>query len=1195
MVKMTVCIQQSGNIQILGFNKTGQSFFLLWIIASRIDDPSVSLLRVKDVGVFLKWREDKFFDLEHTYDRIVSSFVTWYLPLYPQEQFRLNFDKCKMMLVAALVIFISSPIVAQFYHGMHHSFGKNRLQYEEFNWQKMEFDDFTVFFYGKGKNLAVYTARNADQTISEVERFFDYPVRSERLQFVVYEKLEHFRQSNVGIPETDESNIGGVTQIAGNKIFVYFDGDLNNLRKQVRKGVSEVLIAQMLFGDNWREMIKNSALLNFPDWYIDGLTWYSTEPWSVEADDRLRDIVLSGRYKNFNRLRGLDSEIAGRSLWYYIGETYGSKVIPNIIYMARVSRNVESGFLFVLGISMSSLLEDAQEYFIYRYEQDAEGSQPYNDFVDVRTKRDVDYSELKSSDDGRYLAYASNDMSKTKLWILDTESGKRRGFLRDGHRLERVYDQGYPIIDWNEAVGRFMVIQERKGKIWLYQVDPKSGVETKTELLRLEKVLEMEVSRDGKQILFSAIANGQSDIYQYNIAARGQKQLTNDVFDDRYPSYWGDQIIFSSNRVNDTVDLIKDHLTYMPARFFDLYSLPIDGDENEAMRLTNTQLSSEVLGQGIDGQSFVYLSEESGIRNRYIGELDSTILSIDTTITYQYFAKTEPRSAYPRNIMEMDYDAEGDVSYEMLRYEGKYRIHQVESATQSGYLEPAKSNFRATLGNPAAANNIVQDSTGIKLIRHKVFDESDLEKVIIEPASEDIPIEPEPAKETGDDGLIDISNYTFEDEALSESKDGLPTPKQTVRDTANYTAVESFKVPEHRNYKLAFAATDVTTQFDFDYATDLYQPFNGGPYIMPGMGAFIKVGMLDVFEDYKLEGGFRYSFNGSGTEYFISLEDRSKRLDKKYIVQRQSLINTERTDSIQRTYLYQARGIFRYPLSDVTALQFTTTGRFDRTVTEAIEAGSLATPDRFSYYLGLKAEYIFDNTLLKALNIRNGARAKVFAEHYRDVLNPATGFNVVGLDARHYLPIHRDLIWANRIAGSSSFGQRKLVYYLGSVDNWIVLSQADRFNTATYIPRDEGYAFQTIATNMRGFIQNARNGNNFMVINSEIRWPIVRYFTDKPVKSEFISNFQIIGFADIGSAWNGPNPYSDDNSFNNIRVNNGSVTVTYKNQNDPIIGGTGWGLRTKVWGYFVRFDYAWGIENGLFLDPVTYLSFGLDF
>ncbi len=381
----------------------------------------------------------------------------------------------------------SSASYAQFYHGMHHPFGKNRIQYEQFLWKKYQFPDFTVYFNGDGQNLAVFTAQEADLAINEIERFFDYPVRGEHLQFVVYEKLEHFRQSNVGIPETDESNIGGITQIAGNKIFVYYNGDLNDLKRQVRKGVAEVLIAQMLFGDNWREMLKNTALLNFPEWYIEGLTWYATEPWNVDVDDQLRDIVQSGKYQNFNRLKNVEAEIAGRSLWYYIGETYGSKVVPNIMYMARVSRNVESGFMFVLGISLATLIEDANVYFEHRYNQDTEGTQEFDSDLDVRLRRNRDYAQIAASDDGRYVAYTSNQLSKTKVWIYDSQADKRKGYVRHGYKLERVNDLSYPIIDWNDATGRFMVIQEEKGQLWLYQIDPQEGVELKTELLRLEK------------------------------------------------------------------------------------------------------------------------------------------------------------------------------------------------------------------------------------------------------------------------------------------------------------------------------------------------------------------------------------------------------------------------------------------------------------------------------------------------------------------------------------------------------------------------------------------------------------------------------------------------------------------------------------------------------------------------------------
>ena len=56
---------------------------------------------------------------------------------------------------------------------------------------------------------------------------------------------------------------------------------------------------------------------------------------------------------------------------------------------------------------------------------------------------------------------------------------------------------------------------------------------------------------------------------------------------------------------------------------------------------------------------------------------------------------------------------------------------------------------------------------------------------------------------------------------------------------------------------------------------------------------------------------------------------------------------------------------------------------------------------------------------------------------------------------------------------------------------------------------------------MRGFTQNIRNGNNFALINSEIRWPFVRYFAGHPLRSNFLNSLQIVGFGDIGTAWTG--------------------------------------------------------------------------
>ena len=60
---------------------------------------------------------------------------------------------------------------------------------------------------------------------------------------------------------------------------------------------------------------------------------------------------------------------------------------------------------------------------------------------------------------------------------------------------------------------------------------------------------------------------------------------------------------------------------------------------------------------------------------------------------------------------------------------------------------------------------------------------------------------------------------------------------------------------------------------------------------------------------------------------------------------------------------------------------------------------------------------------------------------------------------------------------------------MGGVDAWLT----PKFNSETVVNQNENYSYQTLATNMRGFHQNVRNGNSFFLINSEIRFPLFKY------------------------------------------------------------------------------------------------------
>jgi len=198
---------------------------------------------------------------------------------------------------------------------------------------------------------------------------------------------------------------------------------------------------------------------------------------------------------------------------------------------------------------------------------------------------------------------------------------------------------------------------------------------------------------------------------------------------------------------------------------------------------------------------------------------------------------------------------------------------------------------------------------------------------------------------------------------------------------------------------------------------------------------------------------------------------------------------------------------------------------------------------------------------------------------------------VIGADFRHYTKIHRTFIWANRLAASTSFGASPLIYYMGGVDNWLL----PVFNTNTPIDYNQNYAYQTLATNMRGFNQNIRNGNSFVVINTELRFPVFQYFSRTPISSGFLRSFQLVGFGDIGTAWTGLNPYSRQNALYTNYIDSGPMHISVEVQKEPIVAGFGLGARTTVFGYFVRGDVSWGVDDYQVTRPVYYLSLSLDF
>ncbi len=1075
----------------------------------------------------------------------------------------------KSLLLFLAIIGLSVNGFGQFYYGLHQTFGKNRVEYRNFDWSFYRYERFDVYHYEDGQYLAQQVARMVSRQMPIMQQQLDIPF-DERIQVMVFNNLTELKQSNLNASDDEAYNTGGVTHFAGTRMFVYFDGDYASLESQVREGLAGLAMSNLMYG-GFTQSLRNSTLLNLPEWYTEGLLAYMAYPYDAQTENFIVDGMLYGQYDHLYALTGDQARAAGHSLWHYIGKTYGENLIKNILYTTVLERSIDKGLAYNIGVDSDGLLANWQSYYRERYPPDFNEDE-LRDLEIRRSRRDERLNRTRFSPDGRYLAYVRNRLGKYRVSIYDTREERRSTVLRGGHLIAQNADYSYPLMAWHPNGKILVVLTEEAGLLWLNYYNVEDDELERREFYAFQKVRSIQYSRDGRELLVSGVKDGKSNVYIFNILARSARPLTNDGFTDLEATFINNDrfVVFRSNRDNDT--LVPGKEVYIHPRTFDLFIYRMDGGPNQVLwRLATPDKVDETQIRRIDQSHFSYLASSVGTPIQYVVELDSSIAYVDTITHYDYFIRQAEIDHSVFGSMSYDVDLENGQQARIYLRDGRYRLA----------IEPFEfpSQFSSAMRNNAAemANFPGGDPMDISNVR--------------------------------ENSEVNIHNYQFEPEALA-----ILQPKGTpaIRSISSNVDLDSlygedFPIPPDRPYLLTFQRDEFTVQIDnvFDYPQ--YQPFTGTPsgsLINTGFNTMFKVGAIDLFNDYRMVAGFRTDFQpipgvslSPNSEFLLGFVDRKSRFDEEITFYRRSQVAFIPDLISNARYLtYEAHYKWNYPFSQVAGLRFSAGYRNSRQIILLDNAGSVTPAETDAVivrdYGILKAAYVYDDTRKKGINLYHGTRYKIFTEFYEDFSRGNTGLITAGIDLRHYMPVHREIIWANRFAFGTSFGNEKLLHYLGGVDNEF----NPGFTNNTPYAENQNYVFQTVVTNMRGFFQNIRNGNSFAVINSELRVPIVKYLVNAPVQNDFLANFQVIGFGDLGTAWNGLHPYVEENAINTRIVDNRlGYRVVLDTQREPIVGGFGFGLRSRLLGYFCRVDWAWGVEDGNVLDRVFYFSISTDF
>ena len=1093
-------------------------------------------------------------------------------------------------------------------------FGKNRVQYQKFQWKYYQTENFNTYFSQDGLGLGKYVAQIAETELPGLEEFIEYGLQR-RINIVAYNNFDEMLQSNIGLG-LDWQNSGGMTKLVNNKMLIYFDGNHDNLRRQIRQGIARVLVENVLFGDDLGEFAANQALLDLPKWLTDGYIQYAAENWSAVLDDNLRSVMLSASYNNFYQFAFANPELAGHAFWKYIADKYGKTKVTYLLYLSRIYRNLNNASEKVTKKKFKDLLKDFMLEIPQQYYKDIRGRRnaPKGQLGVSEVIGKKDFFRFNANPNPRSFTYGVVEFKQGKYRVVLVENFvTRKVLLKFGTRSKGdEVNPNYPILAWDGKGTRLAVMYSQEGKLKLFVYDVVNRIKiVKQELPMFDQVQDMKFMLDANTLLLSAVRSGQTDIFVYKLDSQSFDQITNDVYDDldpvfaAFPNKTG--ILFSSNRPSAMAASSDDSL---PAKRFNIFLVDNwnKSEFKQISQLTALQRGNARFPSQYNTSHFTFVSDENGINNRYAGFFRTERAGLDTLV----FIGDEVLRNPP--LKEVD---------SLLAEWGKTDIDSVGyfSVTNDSSYVFALTNYQSSMLETRTAGDQQQVSEVVKLGNVKLLyrlkvDENTLRRRNINARPTEYMksvIDEEkrtrgrlsPLQETINSDTAKQNNF-FQSEFGEEKKDSSQLGKVVeATQSTEPTILGKAKLWEYRPRKF-FGDYAVIGFNNSVLAVNKYQPFTGGgPVYLSNGGDFngmIRLGTSDLMEDVKFTGGIRIAPNLRDNDVMFSIDNLRKRWDWGLMYFRSSLegIATIRDPSgtpvqgpgklFSSYYMFRAK----YPLDRVRSFRALVGPRFDRTVLSSTNQVTIKVPDTTAAYLQVSLEYVYDNAVSPTSNIWQGLRYKIYGDWFTQMTKGNQEgrylFNV-GFDARHYLQIYRFVTWAVRAAGDFSFGDQKIVYYLGGVENWF----GPKFNSADPAT-EQRYTYQSLALNLRGFPQNAAHGNNAMVLNSEIRVPIFTTFFNKPVNNAFIRNFQLVQFFDIGTAWAGDvknirrpqSVYTGDqgNPFS-VRIKAGGI--------GPFAGGYGFGARSTILGYFLRADCAWEM-NGIFKGkPTWYFAMGFDF
>jgi len=517
--------------------------------------------------------------------------------------------------IPVLAFALAPPANAQY-------FGRNTVQWDRLKFEVLKTDHFDVYYYPEEKLAAEQVGRMAERWYARLSTLLRHQMK-ERQPVILYASNSHFQQTNTlgGAPG---EGTGGVTEAFKRRVVLPVGASL----AETDHVLGHELVHAFQYSMTGQGKISDSnypSALRMPLWFIEGMAEYlSVGPVDPHTAMWLRDAAR--REKGLPTIRQLDNSAKyfpyryGQALWAYIASRYGDDVFARMLRGIRPNSNdAEDVIKGVLHVDPAALSKDWHAAIRADYAAAATGKKDADSYGPAMVTEKKQGGRLNVgpvlSPDGDHLAFLSErDLFSVELFLQDTRTGNVTKQLS-----RTVVDPHLESIQFINSAGSFDHSGQRfalgglvKGRAALVVMDAKKGGKPlEIPFPGLGEIDTPSFAPDGKRIVFSALKDGFSDLFVYDLETKALRRLTEDAFADLQPVWSPDgrQIAFVTDRFSTNLGTLE-------AGNYRLALMDVDS-------AAITPVATFEKGKNInpqwtkDGKGLYFVSDHTGISNVY--------------------------------------------------------------------------------------------------------------------------------------------------------------------------------------------------------------------------------------------------------------------------------------------------------------------------------------------------------------------------------------------------------------------------------------------------------------------------------------------------------------------------------------------------------------------------------------------------